>query len=58
MREPVAIVIGSEGEGIRKSVKDRCDILVSIPLRGKINSLNAAVAAAVMMFEAVRQRTK
>jgi 23S rRNA (guanosine2251-2'-O)-methyltransferase len=58
MRESVAIVVGSEGSGIRHSVKERCDILVSIPLRGKINSLNGAVAAAVLMFEAVRQRTK
>lgn len=58
MKESVAIVVGSEGSGIRHSVKERCDILVSIPLRGKINSLNGAVAAAVLMFEAVRQRTK
>jgi 23S rRNA (guanosine2251-2'-O)-methyltransferase len=58
MGGPVAIVIGSEGKGVRRQIKDCCDILVSIPLRGKINSLNAAVAAAVLMFEAVRQRTK
>lgn len=58
MREGVAIVIGSEGEGIRHSVKESCDILVSIPMRGKMNSLNAAVAAAVLMYEVVRQRTK
>ena len=58
MRGPVAIVIGSEGKGVRRQIKDRCDILVSIPLCGKINSLNAAVAAAILMFEAVRQRTK
>jgi len=58
MREPVAIVIGSEGEGIKKSTADACDILVSIPMGGKLNSLNAAVSAAVLMFEVVRQRTK
>lgn len=58
MREGVALVIGSESEGVRHSVKKKCDVLVSIPMRGKINSLNAAVAAAVLMFEVVRQRTK
>jgi 23S rRNA (guanosine2251-2'-O)-methyltransferase len=58
MREGVAIVFGSEGEGLKKSTVDACDILVSIPIRGKINSLNASVSAAVLMFEVVRQRTK
>ena len=58
MREGVALVVGSEAEGIRHSAKEACDILVSIPMRGRINSLNAAVAAAVLMFEVVRQRTK
>jgi len=58
MRESVALVVGSEGKGVRQSVADACDTLVSIPLQGRINSLNAAVAAAVLMFEVVRQRTK
>ncbi len=53
---PVALVIGGEGAGIKLSVADLCDDLVRIPMKGEINSLNAAVAAAVMMFEVVRQR--
>ncbi|GAB7027508.1 23S rRNA (guanosine(2251)-2'-O)-methyltransferase RlmB [Geotalea toluenoxydans] len=54
----VALVIGSEGEGIRPLVKKRCDILVSIPLKGGVNSLNASVAGGIMLFEVVRQRDK
>ena len=53
---PVALVIGSEGEGIRPLVAKKCDMLVSIPIRGKVSSLNASAAAAVVMYEAVRQR--
>lgn len=53
---PTAIVIGGEGEGISALVKERCDVLASIPMKGKISSLNASVAAAVVMYEAVRQR--
>jgi len=58
MNCPVGIVIGSEGFGMKKSILDECDVLVSIPIYGKINSLNAAVASAVMVFEASRQRHK
>jgi len=58
MREGVAIVIGGEGEGMKRSTADACDVLVSIPLKGKLNSLNAAVSAAILMFEVVRQRSK
>ena len=54
---PVAIVIGGEGEGISDLVKKRCDSLVKIPMKGKITSLNASVAAAVVMYEAYRQRS-
>lgn len=54
---PLAIVIGSEGEGMSRLVRERCDFLVRIPMKGKINSLNASVAAGVLMYEAVRQRT-
>lgn len=54
----LAIVIGSEGEGISRLVGENCDFTVSIPMRGKINSLNASVAAGVLMYEALRQRTK
>lgn len=54
----VALVIGSEGEGIRPLVKKKCDFLVSIPLQGGVNSLNASVAGGVLLFEVVRQRIK
>lgn len=53
---PTAFVIGSEGKGISDLVKKRCDFLASIPMRGKIASLNASVAAALVMYEAFRQR--
>lgn len=53
---PVGLVIGSEGEGIRPLVAKKCDLLVSIPIKGKVTSLNASAAAAVIMYEAVRQR--
>lgn len=56
MTGPAAFVIGSEGEGMGRLVSEKCDFLVSIPMFGKINSLNASAAAAVVMFEAVRQR--
>ena len=52
----LAIVIGSEGSGISRLVKEKCDFLVSIPMYGSINSLNASVAAGVLMLEAARQR--
>ena len=53
---PAAIVIGSEGSGMSRLVAEQCDFKVSIPLRGQINSLNASAAAAVLLYEAVRQR--
>ena len=53
---PAAIVIGSEGDGLGRLVREQCDFLVSIPMRGRINSLNASTAAAVVLYEAVRQR--
>lgn len=52
----IALVIGSEGEGISRLVKEKCDFLTEIPMFGDINSLNASVAAAVLMYEIVRQR--
>lgn len=55
---PLAIVIGSEGSGISRLVKEKCDLIVSIPMNGQINSLNASVAAGVLMYEALRQRIK
>ncbi len=53
---PLAIVIGAEGHGIHRLVKENCDFQVSIPMFGKMNSLNASVAAALLFFEARRQR--
>jgi 23S rRNA (guanosine2251-2'-O)-methyltransferase len=53
---PLALVIGSEGKGLRKTVKERCDMLVSLPMKGRINSLNVSVAAGILTFEILRQR--
>ncbi len=55
---PTAIVIGGEGKGLSDLVKKRCDSLASIPMRGRITSLNAAIAAALVMYEALRQRSR
>ena len=52
----IAIVIGNEGKGISKIVKDKCDFLVKIPMHGQVSSLNASVAGALMIYEAVRYR--
>ena len=52
----VGIVVGAEGEGVSRLVKEKCDFVVSLPMRGKIESLNASVAASVMMYEVARQR--
>jgi 23S rRNA (guanosine2251-2'-O)-methyltransferase len=53
---PVAIVTGNEEKGIRRLVAEKCDLLISIPLYGKISSLNASVSSAIVMFEVRRQR--
>lgn len=53
---PLALVIGSEGKGIRKTVRENCDFLVSLPMQGKINSLNVSVATGIFAFEILRQR--
>jgi len=53
---PIALVIGNEGEGISRLAKEKCDFLVSLPMRGPIPSLNASVAAAVCMYEILRNR--
>ena len=57
MTGPVCLVIGSEGFGMSRLVRENCDVNVSIPLRGKISSLNASAAASIMIYEVVRQRT-
>ena len=56
LRGPAAIVIGSEGTGMSRLVRETCDVLLSIPMRGDLNSLNASASAAIMLYEAVRQR--
>lgn len=55
---PTALVIGSEGNGLGRLVKSKCDAIISMPMCGKINSLNASVAAGVLMYEVARQRLK
>ena len=50
-------MIGSEGDGMSRLVQENCDFLVRIPMRGKISSLNASASAAIVIYEAVRQRT-
>ena len=52
----VALVIGSEGRGLSRLVRESCDFLVTLPMNGQINSLNASVAAGILMYEVVRQR--
>jgi 23S rRNA (guanosine2251-2'-O)-methyltransferase len=58
LRLPTAIVIGGEGKGLSDLVRKRCDLTAFIPMRGKISSLNASVAAAVVIYEALRQRNQ
>ena len=53
----VALVIGSEGDGMGRLVRESCDFIVSLPMRGQINSLNASAAAAIVMYEVLRQRS-
>lgn len=53
---PLALVFGSEGRGVRRLVREKCDAIISIPMRGQLNSLNVSVAAGVVLFEVLRQR--
>lgn len=56
LKGPIGLVIGNEGNGVSRLVKEKCDFVASIPMKGDIDSLNASVAAGVMAFEIVRQR--
>ncbi len=58
LKGAIAIVVGSEGKGVSRLVREKCDFIASIPMYGEINSLNASVAASVLMYEALRQRKK
>lgn len=53
---PLAVVIGNEGKGMGRLIREKCDFLIKLPMRGQLNSLNASVAAGVLMYEIVRQR--
>lgn len=56
LKGPLAIVIGAEGKGLSRLIKDQCDFIISIPMKGKISSLNASSAAAIVLYEVRRQR--
>ena len=56
LKGPIGLVIGNEGEGVGKLVREKCDMVASIPMKGQIDSLNASVAAGVLAYEILRQR--
>jgi 23S rRNA (guanosine2251-2'-O)-methyltransferase len=56
LSDPLAVVVGSEGEGLRRLVRERCDFLLQLPMRGQVASLNASVAGSVVLYEVLRQR--
>ena len=56
LRGPIGLVIGAEGSGVSRLVKEKCDMIASIPMKGEIDSLNASVAMGVLAYEIVRQR--
>lgn len=58
LKGPIGLVIGNEGEGVSRLVKEKCDFVAAIPMKGEIDSLNASVAAGIMAYEIVRQRLK
>ena len=58
MTAPLALIVGSEGEGLRQTVRSMCDIIVNLPMRGMVNSLNVSVATGIIAYEVLRQRRK
>ena len=56
MTGPLAVVLGAEGTGMRRLTREHCDLVVQLPLRGAVQSLNVSVAAGVMLYEVLRQR--
>ncbi len=58
MKGPICLVIGSEGQGLSRLVRENCDFIMNIPMAGRVNSLNASVAAAILLYEIVRQRNE
>jgi 23S rRNA (guanosine2251-2'-O)-methyltransferase len=54
---PLALVVGNEGKGISRLVREHCDLLIKLPMHGSINSLNAAIAGSIALYEALRQRS-
>jgi 23S rRNA (guanosine2251-2'-O)-methyltransferase len=57
LKGPIALVLGSEGKGLRRLTREHCDSLLAIPMAGEVSSLNVSVSTGVCLFEAVRQRT-
>ena len=56
LKGPIGLVVGNEGEGVSRLVREKCDYIASIPMKGDIDSLNASVAAGILAYEIVRQR--
>ena len=56
LKGPIGLVVGNEGDGVGKLVREKCDMAAAIPMKGEIDSLNASVAAGVLAYEIVRQR--
>ena len=56
LKGPIGLVVGNEGDGVSRLVREKCDYIASIPMKGDIDSLNASVAAGILAYEIVRQR--